>query len=64
MYQILLIIFGSIVGSTHIVAFLLLAAVVGWIFAVKILGKQFNQLTTEQVATAQETKKEDAILST
>jgi AAA family ATP:ADP antiporter len=50
MYQFLLITFGSIVGSIHIVAFLLLAAVIGWIFAVKVLGKQFNQLAAEQAA--------------
>jgi AAA family ATP:ADP antiporter len=48
MYQFLLITFGTIVGSIPIVAFLLLIAVVGWIFAVKVLGKQFNQLTAEQ----------------
>jgi AAA family ATP:ADP antiporter len=47
MYQALLIIFGSIVGSIHVVAFLLLFAVIGWIFAVKVLGRQFNQLTAE-----------------
>ena len=47
MYQFLLIIFGSIVGSIHVVAFLLLFAVIGWIFAVKVLGKEFNQLTAE-----------------
>lgn len=64
MYQFLLIIFGSIVGSIHIVAFLLLAAIIGWIFAVKILGKQFNQLTTEQAADPQESDKEKPVLST
>lgn len=47
MYQFLLIAFGSIVGSIHIVALLLLMAIIGWIVAVRFLGRQFNQLTTE-----------------
>jgi AAA family ATP:ADP antiporter len=71
MYQALLIIFGTIVGSTHVVAFLLLFAVIGWIFAVKVLGKQFNQLTAEQPpaqepapADSQQTEKEEAALTT
>lgn len=65
MYQFLLITFGSIVGSTHIVAFLLLLAVVGWIFAVKILGKQFNQLTAEQTAAPETSSdKEEPVLTT
>lgn len=66
MYQFLLITFGSIVGSTHIVAFLLLAAVIGWIFTVKLLGKQFNQLTSEQAEQAPQasSKKDDPILTT
>jgi AAA family ATP:ADP antiporter len=65
MYQFLLIIFGSIVGSIHIVAFLLFLAVVGWIFAVKVLGKQFNQLAAEQAAApGPETDKEEPVLTT
>ena len=48
MYQFLLIAFGSIVGSIHVVALLLFMAIIGWIVAVRLLGKQFNQLTTEQ----------------
>jgi ATP/ADP translocase len=52
------------VGSTHIVAFLLLIAVVGWIFAVKILGKQFNQLTAEQaIAPETPSNKEEPALT-
>jgi AAA family ATP:ADP antiporter len=66
MYQCLLIIFGSIVGSTHIVAFLLLLALVGWIFAVKHLGKQFNQLSPEQPSETPPppAKEEDPVLTT
>ena len=66
MYQFLLITFGSIVGSIHIVAFLLLLAIVGWIFAVKVLGKQFNQLAAEQAAPPPEpsSDKEEPVLTT
>jgi ATP/ADP translocase len=53
------------VGSIHIVAFLLFLAVVGWIFAVKVLGKQFNQLAAEQAAAPDpETAKEEPVLTT
>jgi ATP/ADP translocase len=67
MYQFLLITFGSIVGSIHIVAFLLLIAVVGWIFAVKVLGKQFNELAAEQAAAPppeSSPDKEEPVLTT
>jgi ATP:ADP antiporter, AAA family len=65
MYQFLLIIFGSIVGSIHVVAFLLLFAVIGWIFAVKILGKEFNQLTAEHPPVEPlASDKKDPILTT
>jgi AAA family ATP:ADP antiporter len=67
MYQCLLIIFGSIVGSTHVVAFLLVLAVIGWIFAVRVLGKKFNQLTTDQPPAepaSSEKEKEEAVLTT
>jgi ATP:ADP antiporter, AAA family len=47
-YQFLVIVFGSIAGTTPVVAFLLLASVVGWIIAVRVLGKQFNELTVDQ----------------
>jgi AAA family ATP:ADP antiporter len=47
-YQILLMLFGSITGSTPIVAGILLLAIIAWIISVKALGKQFNQLTTEK----------------
>lgn len=48
MYQGLLLVFGSVVGSTPVVAFLLIAAVIGWIYAVRSLGSQYQQLTAEQ----------------
>jgi AAA family ATP:ADP antiporter len=47
MLQCLFLIFGSVAGSTPIVAFLLLIALGGWVFSVRSLGKQFNQLTAE-----------------
>ena len=62
MYQFLLITFGSIVGSIPIVGILLLLAVIGWIFAVKILGKQFNLLTAEQSPTPAPQKDEEQAL--
>lgn len=46
-YQFLLLIFGSVVGSTPVVAFLLIAAVIGWIYAVRSLGSQYQQLTAD-----------------
>jgi AAA family ATP:ADP antiporter len=61
-YQFLLLTFGSIVGSIPVVAFLLLVAIGGWIVAVRTLGRQFNQLTSEQPTEA--SKKEDAVLTT
>jgi AAA family ATP:ADP antiporter len=47
-YQVLLMCFGSIMGSTPIVAGLLLLAIFAWIFSAKALGKKFHQLTAEQ----------------
>jgi len=47
-HQCLLMMFGSVVGSTPVVAGLLLVALGGWIFAVRKLGAQFNQLTQEK----------------
>lgn len=46
-HQCLLMFFGSISLSTPIVGCILLFVVGGWILAVRGLGKQFNQLTTE-----------------
>lgn len=48
LYQFLLITFGTVVGSIPVVAFLLLFAIGGWIMAVRALGKQFQNLTTEE----------------
>ena len=45
MYQCLLITFGTIVGSVHIVAVLLLCSIGAWIAAVSSLGKQFQSAT-------------------
>jgi ATP:ADP antiporter, AAA family len=64
MYQFLLITFGTIVGSIHVVAFLLLFAVIGWIFAVRVLGKQFNQLTTDQASEASAEEEKEPVLTT
>ncbi len=65
-YQVLLMFFGSIVGSTPIVAFILLFAIAGWIFSVKALGKQFNQLTAEKqtLTIPDEEKPAEELLST
>lgn len=49
MYQFLLITFGTIVGSTPVVAVLLFLAVGCWILAVRSLGRQFQSLTTDPV---------------
>lgn len=48
MLQCLFLMFGSIVGSTPVVAFLLLLAIGGWFLSVRSLGKKFHHLTTEQ----------------
>ncbi len=58
MYQFLLIAFGTIVGSTPIVAILLLIAIGGWVAATRSLGKQFHQLTAEPSSQAEQTEKE------
>lgn len=63
MYQFLLIAFGTIVGSTPVVALLLLGAISGWIVAVRALGKQFQSLTTEP-PSSEALDKESTIAST
>jgi len=47
MYQLLLITFGTIMGSVPIVAVLLFCSIGGWMFAAKSLGKRFHTLTSE-----------------
>jgi AAA family ATP:ADP antiporter len=47
MYQCLFLVFGSIVGTTPVVAFLMFAAIIVWIFTVRSLGDEYQQLTTE-----------------
>jgi AAA family ATP:ADP antiporter len=62
-HQCLLMFFGSISLSTPFVGCILLFVVGGWILAVRGLGKQFNQLTTEhQTITVPE--EEQPVLST
>jgi AAA family ATP:ADP antiporter len=48
MYQCLLLVFGSVVGSTPVVAFLLLGSTIAWIYAVRSLGGRYQQLTADQ----------------
>jgi AAA family ATP:ADP antiporter len=48
MHQCLLMLFGSVAGSVPIVSVLLLAALGGWIYAVRSVGRQFQQLTLEE----------------
>jgi AAA family ATP:ADP antiporter len=45
--QCLLIAFGSILGTTPVIAFFFLLALGGWIASVRVIGKQFQQLTAE-----------------
>lgn len=47
-HQSLLMMTGSVALSTPYVAFILLAVVAGWMFAVRSLGTQFQSLTTEE----------------
>lgn len=47
LHQCLLMTFGSVGASTPIASGLLLVALGGWIFAVRSLGRKFNQLTSE-----------------
>ena len=47
-YQVLLMFFGTIMGTTPIVAGILLLAIGAWILSVRALGKQFNQVTAEK----------------
>ena len=46
-HQVLLMIFGSVAMSTSFVAGILLITILGWMIAVRSLGKQFNALTGE-----------------
>ncbi len=58
-HQGLLIAFGTVALSTPIVAGFLFAVIGAWIVAVKSLGKQFNQLTSQhQTLTVPETSDE------
>lgn len=54
LYQGLIMIFGSVTGSVPIVGALLLIALIGWIFCVRALGKQFTKLTSDQKTAPQE----------
>ena len=47
-HQVLLVVFSSFAASAHIVAAILLCAIVFWIYAVLSLGKQFKTLETPQ----------------
>ena len=47
-HQLLLIVYGSVSSSTPIVAVILFAVVIAWIFAVRALGIQFDGLTKRQ----------------
>ncbi len=59
----LLIAFGSIAASIPSVAGILLVALGGWMFVVRLLGRQFNQLTTEhQTLTVPDEEKEPVLL--
>lgn len=60
-HQLLLIVYGSVSLSTPIVGVILLIVVVAWIFAVKALGIEFDNLTkkeenSESVSTNSETQ--------
>jgi AAA family ATP:ADP antiporter len=62
--QCLLIAFGSIIGTTPIIAVFFLIALGGWVGAARCLGKQFQQLTDEhQTLVVPDDKTEDAIPS-
>jgi AAA family ATP:ADP antiporter len=56
LYQCLLITFGTIVGSTPVVAVLLLFAIGGWITAVKALGREFNNVTNDSLLSPKSSK--------
>jgi AAA family ATP:ADP antiporter len=49
-HQLLLIVYGSVSTSTPIVAIILFAVVIAWIFAVRALGVQFDALTKSEEA--------------
>lgn len=62
--QCLLIAFGSILGTTPIIAFFFLIALGGWIVSVRVIGRQFQQLTAEhQVISVPDEEKEEPVLS-
>ena len=49
-YQFLLMFFGSISASAPFVGIIVLVAVVGWIWAVRAIGKQFSEVSTTPTA--------------
>lgn len=60
--QTLLIAFGSIVGTTPIIALFFFLALGGWVGAVRILGKKFQQLTDEhQTISVPDEEKEPSL---
>lgn len=44
----LIVIFGSLTASASYVAFIIIAAIVGWVYAVKALGKEFTAIVKSQ----------------
>ena len=63
MYQILLICFGSILGSVQIVALLTFLTIIVWISCINSLGKQFNQLTSSPQATPSTSDQESPLFT-
>lgn len=55
-HQGLLMIFATVTASAPYVAAILVAVIIFWMFAVRSLGKQFNELIDEQEAKAEESK--------
>ncbi|MDF2549209.1 MAG: ntt 3 [Chlamydiales bacterium] len=51
-HQSLLLTFSTVTASAPYVAFFLLSAIVGWIFAVRSLGRQFNEITQTGLSQA------------
>lgn len=58
-HQGLLIIFSSIAASAHIVAGVLFIIILGWIYSVVCLGKQFNALTKTKETETPAVKEEE-----
>lgn len=62
-HQTLLLVFGTITASAHIVAMLVFAVIIAWTFAVFSLGKRFKTLTSTEQPAQQPTQTQPSVVA-